>query len=107
MFKFAVAALLATSAFALEQVLSFTNKYTPYEFIHHHDLIHLGGYYNADFGWKGKYDTSFPTERTIKDYLSLSFFSVAKFSLSFKLLRSYTFDAEFVFIPLEVTPIKA
>ncbi len=61
MFKFAVAGLLATSALALEQVMSFSNKATPYEILHHGDYIHLGAFYNMDFGWKGKYDTSFPT----------------------------------------------
>jgi hypothetical protein len=104
MFKFAVAALLATSSFALEQVMSFTK---PYEIIHHHNKIHLDALYNFDFGWKGKYDTSFPTKSTIKDYLSLGLFSVAKLKVSLKLFDFYTFDAEFVFIPLEVTPIKA
>ena len=69
MFKFAAAALLATSALAFEHVQSKNNMATPWSFKKTH-LIELSGFYTFDFGWKGKYDTSFPTETTIKDYLA-------------------------------------
>jgi len=59
-----------------------------------------------DFGWKGKYDTSYPTEQTIEDYLSVSLFSIGKFHVHFELFK-FMFAADFVFVPLEVIPIKA
>ena len=86
--------------------MSFTNENDPFKVFNEH-WIHLKGYYKADFGWKGVFETSNPTDRTIEEFLKVTFFSNAKFIVHFELFMDYKFDAEFTFIPLEVTPIKA
>jgi hypothetical protein len=81
MFKFAVAALLASTTLAFEWVQAYTNDYAPTHILHLDGLFHSAFTYNFDFGYKGQYDTSFPTSTLIQDALSLKFYSNARIGL--------------------------
>ena len=106
MFKFAVAALLASTTLAFEFVEAYSNDLNPRN-IFTLDKIFASQYsYYFDFGYKGQYDTAQPSAELIEDTVSFKFFSNARVSLRFKIFDFYDFAADFSFIPLEVTPLK-
>jgi len=107
MFKFAVAALLASTTLAYEFVQAYTNDDNPRTIVAWPDIFKAQYNYNFDFGYKGVYETAFPSDTLIEDTVSLKFFSHAKVKFQFWLLKNlYRYDIEFSFIPVEVTPLK-
>jgi hypothetical protein len=106
MFKFAVAALLASTTLAFEYVQAYTNDLTPSSILSFPGLFMSSYSYNFDFGYKGQYDTLWPTSDLIQDVLSVKLFSNARVSLHVSVLDHYKFDVDFNFIPLEITPVK-
>ena len=106
MFKFAVAALLASTTLAYEYVQAYTNDAMPRSILSIPDIFMSSYNYNFDFGYKGVYETSFPTSTLIQDVVSVKFFSNARVSFHVSILNQYKFDVDFNFIPLEITPLK-
>jgi hypothetical protein len=106
MFKFAVAALLASTTLAFEYVQAYTNDLTPRTILNIPDIFMSSYKYNFDFGYSGVYDTSFPTSTIIQDTVSIKLFSNCRVSFSLNILKLYNFDVDFNFIPLEITPLK-
>ena len=106
MFKFAVAALLASTTLAYEYVQAYTNDATPRTILSLPDIFMSSYNYNFDFGWKGAYETAFPSDELIEDTVAIKFFSHAKVKFQFNILKIYNYDIEFSFVPVEVTPLK-
>ena len=106
MFKFAVAALLASTTLAYEYVQAYTNDGTPRSILSLPDIFMSSYNYNFDFGYKGVYETAFPSDTLIEDTVSIKFFSHAKVKFQFNILKIYNYDIEFSFVPVEVTPLK-
>jgi hypothetical protein len=65
MFKFAVAALLASTTLAYEYVQAYTNDLTPRPILNLPGIFMSSYNYNFDFGYKGAYETTFPTSTLI------------------------------------------
>jgi hypothetical protein len=106
MFKFAVAALLASTTLAFEFVEAYTNELNPRNIFTLQNIFDSSYSYYFDFGYKGQYDTAQPSAEIIQDTVSFKLFSTAKVSFRFSFLKHYNFAADFNFIPLEITPLK-
>ncbi len=106
MFKFAVAALLASTTLAFEFVEAYTNDLMPRNIFTLPDIFASSYSYYFDFGYKGQYDTTYSSAEIIQDAMSFKLFSNARVSFRFSFLNHYNFAADLNFIPLEVTPLK-
>jgi hypothetical protein len=106
MFKFAVAALLASTTLAFEFVEAYTNDLMPRNIFTLPDIFASSYSYYVDFGYKGQYDTTYSSAEIIQDAVSFKLFSNARVSFRFSFLNHYNFAADLNFIPLEVTPLK-
>ncbi len=106
MFKFAVAALLASTTLAFEFVEAYTNELTPRNIFTLQNIFDSSYSYYFDFGYKGQYDTTQSSAEIIQDAVSFKLFSTGKVSFRFSFLNHYNFALDLNFIPLEVTPLK-